>query len=168
MIQLYKSLSKAYKLAYLVVLALLCILLIKGIEGLTIDPRNTSGNGNLAVVVIIPFLIILTIYLIALFIFVKEIMNGKWKLMLSMGLPLIIMFSLARMWQDSLELVSLLGGGPDVPESRIYRFPWLNQYTNTMFINMYLLVFLSALAIWGGAVLASVKKTKSQTPQQFS
>lgn len=167
MIQFYKSLSKAFKLAYMVVLAFLCILLIAGIEAMTIDPRRTSGNGNLAVVVIIPFLILLPIYLIALFIFVKEVMNGKRKLVLSIILPLIIIFSLARMWQDSLELISLLGGGPLVPESRIYRFPWLNQYTNTMFFNIYLLVFLSALAIWGGAVLSSYKGTKSQTPQRF-
>jgi hypothetical protein len=168
MIRSYKNLLKAYKLASLAGLALLCALLIAGIEVMTVDPSRTSGNGNLAIVVIFPLLVILTIYLMALFIFVKESMNGKWKLLLSMILPLIILFSLAQMWQDGLELISLLGGGPSVPESRIYRFPWLNQYTNTMFFNMYLLVILSAMAIWGGAVLSSNKKTKSQTPQRFS
>jgi uncharacterized membrane protein len=152
-----KEISNTYKLANLTGLAVLCLLMVAGIEALTIDPQTISGNGNLALLLIIPFLMVLTIFLTALFLFFKEVINEKWKLLFSIILPFVIIFSLARIWQDGSELISLLGGGPVDPDSKIYRFPWLNQYTNTIFFNVYLIVFLSGLAMWGSAVFTSKK-----------
>lgn len=152
-----KEISNAYKRVFLTGLAVLCLLMVAGIEVLTIDPQTISGNGNLALLLIIPFVMVLTIFLTALFLFFKEVINEKWKLLFSIILPFVIIFSLARIWQDGSELISLLGGGPDDPDSRIYRFPWLNQYTNTIFFNVYLIVFLSGLAMWGSAVFRSKK-----------
>ena len=34
-------------------------------------------------------------------------------------------------------LIIALGGTPSDPESRIYRFGWFNQYTNSLFFNVY-------------------------------
>jgi hypothetical protein len=152
-----KEISSTYKVANLTGLAVLSLLMVIGIDVLTIDPQTISGNGNLALLLIIPFIMMLTIFLTALFLFFKEVINRRWKLLLSVILPLIIIFSLARIWQDSSELISLLGGGPENPDSRIYRFPWLNQYTNTIFFNVYLIVFLSGLTMWGSAVFTSKK-----------
>jgi hypothetical protein len=152
-----KEISSTYKVANLTGLAVLSLLMVIGIDVLTIDPQTISGNGNLALLLIIPFIMVLTIFLTALFLFFKEVINRRWKLLLSVILPLIIIFSLARIWQDSSELISLLGGGPENPDSRIYRFPWLNQYTNTIFFNVYLIVFLSGLTMWGSAVFTSKK-----------
>ncbi|MCM3665474.1 hypothetical protein M3204_13740 [Mesobacillus subterraneus] len=152
-----KEISCAYKVANLTGLAVLSLLIVIGIDVLTIDPQTISGNGNLALLLIIPFIMVLTLYLTAFFLFFKEVINRRWKLLLSIILPLIIIFSLARIWQDSSELISLLGGGPKNPDSRIYRFPWLNQYTNTIFFNVYLIVLLSGLTMWGSAVFTSKK-----------
>ncbi|RSD27414.1 hypothetical protein [Mesobacillus subterraneus] len=150
-----KEVITAKKLAALVGLALLCLVLIAGIDLLTIEPHVVSGNGNPALLLIIPFFMVLTIYLTALFFFFKDVMNGRVKLLVSLILPLIILYSLSRIWSDSSELISMLGGGPDEPESRIYRFPWLNQYTNTIFFNIYLMVFLSGITVWGSAIFSA-------------
>jgi hypothetical protein len=80
-------------------LAVLSLLMVIGIVVLTIDPQTISGNGNLALLLIIPFIMMLTIFLTALFLFFKEVINRRWKLLLSVILPLIIIFSLARIWQ---------------------------------------------------------------------
>lgn len=38
----------------------------------------------------------------------------------------------------------LLGGTSEIADSRIYRYPWLNQYTNTIFVNFYTLGIMMA------------------------
>lgn len=43
-----KEISNAYKRVFLTGLAVLCLLMVAGIEVLTIDPQTNSGNGNLA------------------------------------------------------------------------------------------------------------------------
>lgn len=151
----------AYKIAHIIGLAVISILFIAGIESLTIEPHVTSGNGNLALLLIIPFLMVLTIYLTALFLFVKEFLNPRWKTVVIIVLMAVIALSLARIWQNSSELISLLGGSPDEPGSRIFRFPWLNQYTNTLFFNGYLFIFLSGLTILGSTVFTSAEKSES-------
>ncbi|WP_246147067.1 hypothetical protein [Bacillus massilioanorexius] len=35
------------------------------------------------------------------------------------------------------ELIIALGGTPSNPDSRIYRFGWFNQYTNSIYFNVY-------------------------------
>ncbi|HAQ06550.1 MAG TPA: hypothetical protein DCR24_03120 [Bacillus bacterium] len=153
--------SMAYKIALLIGLAVISILFIAGIESLTIEPHVTSGNGNLALLLIIPFLMVLTIYLMALFLFAKEFLNPRWKPLVIGLVMAVITLSIARIWQNSSELISLLGGTPDEPESRIFRFPWLNQYTNTLFFNGYLLLFLTGLTILGSTVFTSAEKPES-------
>jgi len=44
-----------------------------------------------------------------------------------------------------LNLIAQLGGTPAHKTSRIYRFPWLNQYTNTLFFNFYTFIILIAI-----------------------
>lgn len=39
----------------------------------------------------------------------------------------------------AIDLINDLGGTPSIVSSKIYRYPRLNQYTNTIFINFYTL-----------------------------
>lgn len=45
------------------------------------------------------------------------------------------------------ELINSLGGPPTDPESRIYRFGWFNQYTNSMYFNIYTFLITHIIAV---------------------
>jgi hypothetical protein len=45
-----------------------------------------------------------------------------------------------------LDLIKQLGGPPSNVNSRIYRFSWINQYTNTFYVNVYTyIIFISSI-----------------------
>jgi uncharacterized membrane protein len=54
------------------------------------------------------------------------------------GLALLIVFGFLE-YYFTKNLIRDLGGFPGNESSRIYRYFWLNQYTNTIFINIYTL-----------------------------
>ncbi|GAS85076.1 unknown protein [Paenibacillus amylolyticus] len=43
-----------------------------------------------------------------------------------------------------------LNGYTNDPDSAVYRFGWLNQYTNTLFYNIPILLFGLSFSIWIG------------------
>jgi hypothetical protein len=55
------------------------------------------------------------------------------------------------------ELIIALGGTPTNPNSRIYRFGWFNQYTNSIYFNVYTFLLTHILAIIIG-VLSTIRK----------
>lgn len=62
----------------------------------------------------------------------------------------ILIFSLMALMEIT-DLKTQLGGFADDPGSVIYRFGWLNQYTNTVFYNIYVLfvgMFISSFVSW--------------------
>lgn len=116
-----------------------CLFALFLIDSVTVRPDVISGNGNVALLIMFP----------ALFLFLAFYLQwatvcfrwfGKRKRSHVKGclflLALLILAGLWAEWQFASHLISALGGGPDVPQSRIYRFGWFNQYTNTLFFNV--------------------------------
>jgi len=91
--------------------------------------------------------------------FVKEKSNNAenrkmnaWILLLSL---IFCVFLMAAIVNYANELVIALGGTPANPDSRIYRFGWFNQYTNSIYFNVY--TFLMTHIIVVMAAVLSVK-----------
>jgi hypothetical protein len=107
---------------------------------LTIPPHVTSGNGNLAIL-FIP----LILFLYAGFLYIcwkestralqKRSMPFMYELIVVTGVLMVIL--IYKEVQFIHHLIELLGGGPTVPESQIFRYGWFNQYTNTFYFNIY-------------------------------
>lgn len=59
------------------------------------------------------------------------------------------------------QLVFALGGDPTVPDSRIYRFGWFNQYTNSLYFNMYTFILSHIIALTIGFIrhLLTIRKS---------
>lgn len=123
----------------IILLSLLGFYLIENI--FTIKPNVTSGNGNLGILIIF----LLSPIFIASYFFTykmaREISyNIKKKrirvfiLSLSLICSIILVFQIVNYIN---ELIIALGGTPSNPDSRIYRFGWFNQYTNSMYFNLF-------------------------------
>lgn len=121
----------------------LCIFLIFLVDLFTVKPHVISGNGNLGLLFLLPAAVVF-------FLFARSLWRGFGKLKLKLkSLKAIIIGTLALLllfcyleYTFAINLVAKLGGAPGTVSSRIYRYPWINQYTNTMFVNLY------TLGIW--------------------
>ncbi|KKK36825.1 hypothetical protein WQ57_17355 [Mesobacillus campisalis] len=106
----------------------------------TFNPNVTSGNGNPGLLFVVPAAALFALFARSLWkglgrIDVSSIMRMK------MGLgafALFLLFCLLE-YKFMVNLITSLGGPPEIISSKIYRYPWLNQYTNTLFINFYTL-----------------------------
>ncbi|WP_276352523.1 hypothetical protein [Cohnella caldifontis] len=99
-----------------------------------------SGNGNPGLLIAFPALVF---YSVTLFYIYKA---GRYffrfgNRRVASRYPLVLFFPLAVCgygeFRFARSLLRHLGGGPGDPDSVIYRWPLLNQYTNTMFLNAY-------------------------------
>lgn len=125
-------------------LAAVCLYLI---ADATVPPHVTVGEKNPALFIIVPFLMIFTLYLTLLFFFTTHILSKfprvkPWLVLFIIGLGI---FSVVKAGTMSISLIGELGGGPDVEHSIIYQFPWINPYTNTLFFNPYMFMFISSV-----------------------
>lgn len=106
----------------------------------TIKPFRISGNGNLGLLCILPFFLFL-----AGAIFFCYLVMQKMRMNRFIPLTALFVFLLAGFQEYNFirNRIKALGGWTDDPDSRVYRFGWLNQYTNDMWFNGYvwLMVF---------------------------
>lgn len=123
----------------------------------TIEPDVTSGNGNLGILIILLFSPAFLASYISTFKLAKEKMEQVKKKRKSLIIKLltIVICVLAFMVIDNAkELIQALGGTPDDPHSRIYRFGWFNQYTNSMYFNVYTFFMSHIAAVMIGMVFS--------------
>lgn len=137
------------KFVLLFTLLLLCLSGLWVIETLTISPGQLSGKENLAMYAIIPLLMILAMYVTALFLFSKQLFQyiPKWRIPLTLVFLGVAIYSLMKLGIRSNELFMALGGTPDDKGSIIFQYPWLNAYTNTLFFNVYSFIFITATTL---------------------
>ncbi|MFC4104257.1 hypothetical protein [Paenibacillus xanthanilyticus] len=118
--------------------------------------HGVSGNGNPAILFVFPAV---PVYLVAV-IFTYRISRrfaDHARYRREAGFALLILVVLCGLGENAFvaRLIRHLGGGPDNPDSVIYRFGWLNPYTNTLYFNAYTFLFglslaaLTALAVSG-------------------
>lgn len=137
------------KFVLLFTLILLCLSGLWIIETLTITPGQITGKENKALMAVIPFLMILAMYVTALFLFSKQFFQHipKWRIPLTLVFLGVAVFTLMKLGIRSNELFAALGGTPDDQGSTIFQYPWLNAYTNTLFFNIYSFIFITATTL---------------------
>lgn len=122
----------------------LCVIFVCLVDLFTFKPHVISGNGNLGLLFVGPALIIFIFFAISLW---KGLGNLRIKssssIMIGLGAFALFIIFLILEYKFAANLINDLGGSPKEPSSKIYRFPWLNQYTNTIFINFYTLGMLA-------------------------
>ncbi|MBN8201084.1 hypothetical protein [Bacillus sp. NTK034] len=128
----------------------------------TVSPHVVSGNGNLGILVIFLFTPVFISSWIYTFKLAKAKMVKEGKTTIG-----ILLFALAGcvllmivIIDYTSELITALGGTPDNPESRIYRFGWFNQYTNSLYFNVYTF-FLSHFIIVIFGILSAMRRIQT-------
>nr|WP_245349947.1 hypothetical protein [Cytobacillus eiseniae] len=122
----------------------------------TIHPAVISGNGNLAIIIILLF----SPVFIASYFYTFKLVRMHLKNSRSIIFPVILLFLsiisciylIGLIADYANELIIDLGGTPSNPQSRIYRFGWFNQYTNSLFFNNYSFILTQLLAVIVGVL----------------
>ncbi|MDR7076925.1 hypothetical protein J2Y03_001948 [Neobacillus niacini] len=133
----------------LIIYFLLCLIAIVMVKEFSFSPESFSGNGNPAIL-LLPF-VLLTFSLFGYELFLKlktaPFKRAAWRNIVVGSIIVLIAASVMEMVYFN-ELIHQLGGPPTNDESRIYQFSWLNQYTNTIFVNMYtFFIYVSTLTL---------------------
>jgi hypothetical protein len=119
----------------------------------TIPTDITSGNGNLGILVILglsPFFIAAYFLTVKMTRTILADQDSKKLNMIILNLCFVSWFILLfAIMNYTNELVAALGGSPANENSRISHFGWFNQYTNSLFFNVYafFLIYLSSVII---------------------
>ncbi|GEN45542.1 hypothetical protein [Alkalibacillus haloalkaliphilus] len=124
---------------------------------MTVSPDVISGNGNLGLLVSILFLPVWVMGLYWSYRVARNRSQNQQKVYLFILIVvLLICGSLLAfpLINNAHELINHLGGTPTDPDSVIYRFGWLNQYTNSMFFNLYTFLIIHILAVVIGIISA--------------
>ncbi|UOK64528.1 hypothetical protein MT997_08665 [Paenibacillus sp. OVF10] len=127
------------------------VLMIGAVRGLTFqhEPgRGVSGNGNLGLLVLAPSLLtfpILCIWKTTLSKWWLYDQRQRWGGKVHVCVPLIALLLCVLSVFLELRIIDdlrmQLNGFTNDPNSAVYRFGWLNQYTNTLFYNVPILLF---------------------------
>ncbi len=131
----------------LIIYFLLCLVSIVMVKEFTFRPTFFSGNGN-PVILLFPF-VFLTFLLFGIEWCLRlkraAFQKQTWGAIFFISFALLIISTIFEFF-FAKELLEQLGGPPTNIDSRIYRFPWLNQYTNTLYVNLYtFILFVSVL-----------------------
>jgi hypothetical protein len=140
----------------LIIYFMLCLIAVVMVKEFSFSPESFSGNGN-PVILIFPFVLLtFSLFGYELFLKLKDASFKKvtWRNVVVASLIVLIAASIMEFSYFN-EVIQKLGGPPTNEDSRIYQFPWLNQYTNTIFVNFYTfliyastLTFLTSLYRW--------------------
>lgn len=127
----------------------------------TIKPNVISGNGNLAILVILLFSPIFIASYFLTYIHARQIANNtknrKIKAFILSCLIVCFTVLIFVLVDYTCELIVALGGTPSNPDSRIYRFGWFNQYTNSIYFNVYTYL-LTHIMVFIVGILSIVRK----------
>lgn len=127
----------------------------------SMTPDNTDRGGNLGafgIALVIPF-ILLSLFTSFRYFFVTS--RNAQNAILRLGLILLgvlfvsVMFSYAIDYKDSV--YAALGGTTSDPQSQIYGYPVLNEYTNQIFVNLYTFAFVHGLTALIAAIVGMIK-----------
>ena len=119
---------------------ILCIVFIYLVDLFTFKPNVISGNGNLGLLFVVPSSVLFLLFAKRLWkgLGMFEFISSLWMKIGCGAFALLLLFCFLE-YKFVISLINNLGGTPNMASSRIYRYSWLNQYTNTIFINYYTL-----------------------------
>jgi hypothetical protein len=134
----------------LIIYFLLCIIAIVMVKEFSFRPESFSGKGNPAILIFPFVLLTFSLFGYELYLKLKEaiIEKAAWRNIMVCSFLLLLACTAFEISYFN-ELIHKLGGSPTNRASRIYHFPWLNQYTNTIFVNYYtFLIYISTLTFF--------------------
>jgi hypothetical protein len=129
----------------------------------TIEPHVTSGNGN-------PGLFIIMLAVCSFLFFGVELWKGLSDMNISkisllfMSISSLCILGISAFLETTyvIDLLKQLGGTPSNVNSRIYRFSWINQYTNTFYINVYTYMILISSVTFIYSIQRCLQKDKEE------
>lgn len=131
---------------------------------MTFQPHITSGNGNPGIVVMF---IIFPFFIFSLYLTYKQFSRLFLRIniwMINIIVLLLCMKSIGLLITPLLdfayELVQALGGPPTEVDSRIYNFGWFNQYTNSIYFNIYTFTIAHLLAVIAASMRSLFSREK--------
>lgn len=131
---------------------------------MTIQPEFVSGNGNLGIAFMF---IILPFFILSFYLTYKQIRRLLLKLNTWIVNLIVLLLCVISVWLLTVtlvdfinELVRALGGPPTEENSRIYRYGWFNQYTNSFYFNIYTFLIAHIVAVAASSLISlfSIKK----------
>ncbi|MEO2205361.1 hypothetical protein ABGV42_16635 [Paenibacillus pabuli] len=148
------------------------VLMIFAVHGLTFQHeagRGVSGNGNPGILILFPSLLtflIQCIWTVSLSKWWLYDQRQRWGDKVHVIVPLLAVLLCVLSVFLELQMIenlrTQLGGFTNDPSSAVYRFGWLNQYTNTLYYNSPILLFGLSLSIFIGWLMErSVRKSSS-------
>jgi Zn-dependent protease with chaperone function len=123
---------------------------------LTIGPGRITGNGNAGLLVNFIVFPLFLASLVLAFSRTRAILADIYNKKISVGLFFSAAACLITVARDQ---IAALGGTPADPDSKIFRFSWLNQYTNGLFFNSHTFLFLHPSPQPGGRDFDDAGKT---------
>lgn len=136
-----------------------------------IHPENFSGSGNLGAVgiaLVLPFLLLSLLTTFRYFLVLSRNTIGQINKLITVISCFILIGIFIHFSLDYKNgVIDLLGGPISDPESEIYGFPVLNQYTNHIFFNFYTFALVHTISGTIGTMIGILKpeKEKEKFPQ---
>lgn len=128
------------------------------------DIPAANGNlGALGLALVAPFILLSLFITFRYFLTVSR--QSKDPLMRSIYLGFGIVFTMTLIYfalDYKNDIFAELGGTTKDPDSIVYGFPWLNEYTNRVYINFYTFAFIHSLVAIIGAVYGIFSKGPSE------
>lgn len=134
------------------------------------DEASVSGNlGALGLALTAPFILLSLFITFRYFLTISR--NSADPLMRSIYIGFGIVFLIAITYfavDYKNSIFAQLGGTTKDPNSSIYGFPWLNEYTNRVYINFYTFATSHALVAIVGAIYGIFRKAPIKPEEQSS
>lgn len=152
------------KIKWPLIFLCICAIFFYLIKIFTIKPHRWSGNGNLGLLIIFPTIPIILTSIILIIIYVYKLFKRKPKTIPAVtAISGILIIPLA--WAEYAfiqQKIEALGGSYDNPESKLYRYPLLNQYTNDLFFNAYTFCGFVVFAILAAGAISLVQMKRAK------
>lgn len=141
----------------------LSVIFIYLVDLFTVSPNVTSGNGNLGLLIVVPAFVVFLLLARSLWRGLDRLeLASNTRSIIGLGALVLLLVFCYLEYNFIINLVNDLGGSPEVEASKIYRYPWLNQYTNTIFINLYTF----GILVTGVTLIKLIFKKKTVTNQK--
>jgi hypothetical protein len=152
------------KLLIILILNVISILAVDGMTFKYSPGGSISGNGNPGIIALVVGLLLFTILLFYLGTIIKRFNSKSRSQLVNITLPLTSILILGIMIRGELSKIRLLSnnlnGFTNHEDSVVYRFDWINQYTNNLFFNGYIFLGGVALTVFIVWVVTSQRQLK--------
>lgn len=140
------------------------VLLFYFIALLTAAPSQISGNGNPG---LIPIMLAIPVYLAFQWVYYGLLLqwfqgaDGRFTSSVLLSVSAIMIWAVIGEMNDVQALLALLGDW-NHPDSKLYRYPLLNQYTNTMFFNFYTFIGGMLLTTLSAVIYSYIRSLRAE------